>query len=99
LGVAEPWPVPALACKPPGSDFEPLGFDVVSKSITDFFGCSPRSCSGAAQTFRANAHCLFDALDDAIAAAQAFSQGNGEPGPYYIARVSRRQRAANAGRG
>jgi hypothetical protein len=93
-GLAEPWRVPRLGCKPPGSDFELIGFDVVSKSVTSFFECSPLSCNGAARTFRANVHCLFDALDDAVAAAQVFSTGNWEPGPYYIARVLRRQRVA-----
>lgn len=94
-GLAEPWTVPRLACKAPGGDFEPLGFDVVSKSITDFFECSPLSCNGAAKTFRENAHCLFDALDDAVAAAKVFSKGDWEPGPYYVARVLRRRRLAD----
>lgn len=93
-GLAEPWIVPQLACKPPGSDFESLGFDVVSKSVSDFFECSPLSCNHGAKTFSANEHCLFDALDEAIAAAKVFSKGNWEPGPYYIARVLRRRRAA-----
>ena len=92
-GIAEPWTVPALACKPPGREFESLGFDVVSKSIADFFECSPLSCNGAAKTFKANAHCLFDVLDDAVAAAKVFSKGSWEPGPYYVARVLRRRAA------
>jgi hypothetical protein len=93
-GIAEPWTVPPLACRLPGSDFEPLGFDVVSKSVTDFFECSPLSCNGKAATFRANAHCLFEALEDAIAAAEVFSKEEPEPGLYYVARVLRRRRAA-----
>jgi len=96
-GLAEPWALPRLACKPPGVDFEPLGFDVVSKSVSTFFECSPLSCNGAAKAFKANAHCLFDALDDAVAAAKVFSSPGGwEPGPYYVARVSRRRRVAGA---
>lgn len=59
-GLAEPWTGPRLACKAPGGDFEPLGFYVVRKSITDFFVCSPLCCNGAAKTFSANAHCLFE---------------------------------------
>lgn len=90
-GTAERWTVPPLACKSPGSDFHPLGFDVVSKAMADFFECSPLSCNGAAKTFKANAHCLFDVLDDAIAAAKLFSKGSWEPGPYYVARVLRRR--------
>lgn len=96
-GVAESWPVPQLACEPPGGDFESLGFDVVSKSQSDFFECSPLSCNHGAKTIRANEHCLFDALDDAVAAAKEFSTGNWEPGPYYVARVLRRRRAAAVG--
>jgi hypothetical protein len=90
-GLAEPWTVPPLSCKLPGSEFELLGFDVVSKSITDFFEHSPLSCNGAAKTFMANPHCLFDALGDAVAAAKVFSNGDWEPGPYYVARVLRRR--------
>lgn len=92
-GLAEPWTVPPLACKLPDSDFEPLGFDVVSKSITDFFECSPLSCNGKAATFRANVHCLFNALEAAVAAAEVFSKEEPEPGLYYVARVFRRCRA------
>jgi hypothetical protein len=92
-GVTESWAVPQLACKPPGSDFELLGFDVVNR-LSDFFECSPLSCNHGAKTFSANEHCLFDALGDAIAAAKEFSKGNWEPGPYHIARVLRRRRAA-----
>jgi hypothetical protein len=93
-GLVEAWAMPPLDCQPPGADFQPLGFDVVSKSVTDFFECSPLSCNGEAQTFRANAHCLFDGFDEAVAAAQAFSKDEPEPGPYYIARVLRRRRAS-----
>jgi hypothetical protein len=94
-GLAERWTVPPLSCKPPGGDFEPLGFDVVSKSSSDYFECSPLSCNYAAKEFRANAHCLFDALDDAVAAAKVFSKQDGwEPGPYYVARVLARRRGA-----
>jgi hypothetical protein len=92
-GLVEAWLMPPLDCSPPGSDFEPLGFDVVGKSISAFFECSPLSCNGEAKTFRANAYCLFDGLDEAVAAAQAFSNNEPEPGPYYIARVLRRRRA------
>jgi hypothetical protein len=54
---------------------------VVSKSRAHFFECSPLSCNHAAKTFKANAHCLFDALDEAVAAARVFSKGSWEPGP------------------
>jgi hypothetical protein len=55
---------------------------------------SPLSCNGEARTFKANTHCLFDALDDAVAAAEIFSKEEPEPGPYYVVRVLRRQRTA-----
>jgi hypothetical protein len=47
----------------------------------------------AAKTVKANARCLFDAVDDAVA-AKVFSQGNWDPGRCYVARVFRRRRAA-----
>jgi hypothetical protein len=90
-GAPEPWTLPLLACKAPGSDFEPIGYDVVSKSVAHFFECSPLSCNGGATSFKANAYCLFDSLDDAVSAAKAFSSGNWEPGPYYVAQVLRRR--------
>jgi hypothetical protein len=93
-GLTEPWTVPPLTCKPADGAFEPLGFDVVSKSHADFFEHSPLSCNHAAKTFKANAHCLFDTLDEAVAAAKVFSNGNWEPGPYYVVRVLRRPRTA-----
>jgi hypothetical protein len=43
-------------------------------------------------TFQANAHCLFDALEDAIAAAEVFSKEELEPGPYHISRAFRASR-------
>jgi hypothetical protein len=92
-GLAEQWAPPVLACSGPNSDFEPLGFDVVNKSVADFFECSPLSCNGAAKTFKANAHCLFETLTEAAAAARTFSEGGWEPGPYYVAQVWRRRRA------
>lgn len=90
-GLREAWTMPSLSCAAMGDDFELLGFDVVSKSASDFFECSPLSCNGEAKSFQANQHCLFDALSDAIAAAVAFSKEEPEPGPYYVARVSRRR--------
>jgi len=93
-GLVEQWKPPELAGSGPESDFEPLGFDVVSKAVTDFFECSPLSCNGGAKTFRANAHCLFETLDDAVAAAGTFSKGGWEPGPFYVAQVLRRRRSA-----
>lgn len=35
--------------------------------------CSPLSCHGAAKTFTADAHWLFDELDNAVAAAKVLS--------------------------
>ncbi len=89
-GHVEQWKPPASAGSGPGNDFEPLGFDVVNRSMNDFFECSPLSCNAGARTFKANAHCLFETLDDAVVAAGTFSKGGWEPGPYYVAQVLRR---------
>jgi hypothetical protein len=92
-GAMLPWTLPDLGAIPPGADFESLGFDAVSKSVSDFFECSPLSCNREARRFRVNPRCLFDSLDDAVAAAKEFSRSEPEPGPYYVTEVWRRLRA------
>jgi hypothetical protein len=81
--------VPALP--EPGKDFLSVGFDAVARSH-DFFECSPLSCNGGAATFATNDACLFQALEEALAAAKEFSTGNWEPGPYWVVEVLSDQR-------
>ncbi|MBI4587146.1 MAG: hypothetical protein HY717_24300 [Planctomycetes bacterium] len=45
-GAIEPMEIPSLAVSPLPTGWVSLGFDVVSKSISLFFECSPLSCNG-----------------------------------------------------
>jgi hypothetical protein len=74
-------------------EFEWLGYDAVSRSISPMFECSPLSCCGAAESMPVNRHCLFETLEQALAGAREFSSGPWEPGPYLVVEVYRRRRA------
>jgi len=71
-------------------DFSVVGYDAVSKSISDFFECSPLSCNGVAQHLTTNDLCLFPTFDEAQQGAREFSFGQWEPGTYYVIEVRRR---------
>jgi hypothetical protein len=77
-------------------DYEFLGYDIVSRSMSSYFECSPLSCNLAATIFPVNTHCLVAALSEAYAALiQIGGESAGyEPGPYYLFRVHRKRRAA-----
>lgn len=67
---------------------ELLGYDVVV--FGDFLEHSPLSCNSIAETAAVNAHCLFDALEQTIAAINEGVFGGGcEEGIYRILSVSR----------
>ncbi len=77
------------------SSYEFLGYDIVSKSLSDFFECSPLSCNHGACDFLTNEHCL---IDEESYAYQVLLQICGlgskyEPGPYHLFRVYRKQGA------
>jgi hypothetical protein len=78
---------------PTGYEF--LGYDIVSRSSSDFFECSPLSCNHAASAYVTNAHCLIDDEADAYQALLSMSKPDSgvEPGPYYLFRVYRKKRA------
>lgn len=77
-----------LAPEPPPQDRELLGYDAVV--FGDFLEHSPLSCNGIAETAAVNANCLFDTLDQAIAAIEGGVFGGGcEEGVYRIYSVSR----------
>jgi hypothetical protein len=86
-------PIEPVDAAPLPDDYEKLGFDAVSRSISPMFECSPLSCCGAAESMPVNRHCLFETLEKAIDGAKAFSSGPWEPGPYYVLEVYRRRRA------
>jgi hypothetical protein len=71
------------------SPLESLGFDAVSATMSTSFECSPLSCNGMARSMAVNAWCLFRTEDEAFAAAEAFLDGDVEPGPYWVVEVLR----------
>lgn len=82
-------PLSAENVSPLPADFECLGFDVVSKTASFTFECSPLSCNNMAQEIAVNEFCLLDDLQDALSAALRFSVEEPEPGPYYVVQVHR----------
>jgi hypothetical protein len=95
-GIAAQVVVPAdVRPDPIPEGFQSLGFDAVSKSMESMLGfeCSPLSCNSMASDIRANTHCLFASLEEAIAGATQFSIEQPEPGDYYVVEVLA-QRAA-----
>ena len=65
-----------------------IGYDIVSRSISDFFECSPLSCNGLANEVPVNQYCLVPTLETAILLARRFAAEEPEPGPYYVLEVS-----------
>lgn len=78
--------------EPLPDSFTPLGFDVVSKSASFSFECSPLSCNLMAQQIPVNRYCLLDELEQAMQAATRFSIEQPEPGAYYVIQVHRLDR-------
>ena len=88
-GSPEPVEVSPSRIAPLSPDFRSLGFDVVSKSASAGFECSPLSCNLMALAVAVNRHCLVDGLDAAEELARRFSLEEPEPGPYYVVEVLR----------
>jgi hypothetical protein len=88
-GSPEQVEVSPSSIAPLSQDFRSLGFDVVSKSASDSFECSPLSCNSVALEVAVNRHCLVDGLDAAEELARRFSVEEPEPGPYYVVEVLR----------
>ncbi len=87
-GQAHPSTLPATSAEPIPPGWSLLGYDVVSRSLTASFECSPLSCNHRSVDFPVDAHCLLPDLATAIAAAEDFSQeGNAEPGAYFVVEV------------
>ena len=76
------------------ADYEFLGYDIVSRSIADFYECSPLSCNAGASVFPVNEHCLLTRFDEAWKAFLAIGANDDgyEPGPYYFFSVYRKRR-------
>jgi len=86
-GLERPIDVRGEGIEPLPKEFRSLGFDAVSRSVSDFYECSPLSCNGAAEQFAVNPYCLFDSAQDAIEGARRFATDDWEPGPYYVFEV------------
>jgi hypothetical protein len=71
------------------SGFSSLGFDVVNKTGSAFFECSPLSCNGMANEVPVNRYCLVERFVAAVAQADRFSRDEPEPGPYFVLEVLR----------
>jgi len=78
----------------PEAGFKLIGHDVVSRSSSPFFECSPLSCNYAAEEFAVNSWCLIENIEDAEGACRKISAGNYEPGLYYLFEVLRNERDA-----
>jgi hypothetical protein len=91
--TTRPWDIVSTA-EGDLAGFEPLGYDIVSRSGGTHFECSPLSCNNGCDTFPVNPHCLLSDEDDAWTAAKRIAaeskaQGTWEPGPYALVDVYR----------
>jgi hypothetical protein len=86
---AEPFEIAESVVEPLTDGFVSLGFDVVNKTLTPFFECSPLSCNGMADEVPVNRFCLLPTLDKAISFAQRCAREEPEPGPFYVVEVLR----------
>jgi hypothetical protein len=70
-------------------EFVSLGFDAISRCRPEILGfdCSPLSCNSMADQMPTNEHCLFSALEAAIAGAERFAREQPEPGSYFVVEV------------
>jgi hypothetical protein len=77
-------------------DYEFLGYDIVTKSASDFFECSPLSCNHGATAYEVNEFCLVADRERAFATLLEISKaGSYEPGPYYLFEVYRKRNRPN----
>jgi hypothetical protein len=85
---ARPSALPRTFASSIARDWLLLGYDVVSRGLTESFECSPLSCNHRSVDFPVNAFCLLPDVATAVAAAEHFSRGeNAEPGVYYVVEV------------
>ena len=74
-------------------DYQFLGYDIVTKSVADFFECSPLSCNHGAKQYNVNQFCLVDDQAGAMDILLEISKdGSYEPGPYYLFEVYRKKK-------
>lgn len=93
-GKMEDLDLPPCQCGAFPEEFCFLGHDVVTKSESDFFECSPLSCNNASQNYPVNEFCLIVDYETACRAlAEISREGSCEPGPYYLFEVYRKPRS------
>ena len=91
-GDLEPFAVEPITEKVP-EDYVYLGVDVVSRSTSDFFECSPLSCNLAGVDVSVNEFCLLPDAEAGLRFLQKVGRDGGyEPGPYYLVSVWKKQR-------
>ncbi len=93
-GRQEAYDLSGLKCEPLPADYEPLGYDAVSRSGAAHLECSPLFCNGRAGDIEVNRFCRINEPERALALAQTFSgsHGNGcEPGNYFVLEVWRKE--------
>ena len=92
----EPFTIPEVHPVPLDATFLQLGYDLVSRTQDNCFEHSPLSCNDLASEVAVNRHCLLDEAHTAFALAATLEVPGqplrGEPGPYFIVEVWRRQR-------
>jgi hypothetical protein len=72
-------------------EYQFLGYDIVTKSVADFFECSPLSCNHGANEFPVNEFCLVPDYEQAYKTLVTISKDRSyEPGPYYLFEVFRK---------
>jgi hypothetical protein len=92
-GQQQAFQIPAIHVQPLPSSFEPLGYDVVSRTCGTSFECSPLSCNHMAEHVAVTRQCLVADADIAFRLAREFEAGGCEPGPYYVVEVWREKHA------
>jgi len=77
-------------------NYDLLGYDIVSRSSSDFFECSVLSCNGLYKIYSVNQYCLIDASEDAYNYCLEIEKEKAEPGPYYLFEVYRKRLVNNS---
>ena len=90
-GAEEPMEFDGPEVTAVGSEYEFLGYDVVSRSGGSFFECSPLSCNMLAEEIETNRYCLFSDLSAARELALSADEDGCEPGPYHVLQVWRKR--------
>lgn len=94
-GTRQPFVTPTVSPVLLHSDFEKLGYDLVSRETETEFGHSPLSCNHLAAEVTTNRFCLLNTAEEAFTLAPTLEVPGqpmrGEPGPYHIVEVWRQR--------